>query len=125
MIRPGSFSVLERKAQKLVGGPDAPTAPPGRTVHGMLLANGRADMFLTYCTLANEALKENPSFSKVSLPDSLAVGASYGLTVLTTAPAEAYRFAMYVLSADGQRVLAKFGFFTPTFLLSTGASLPR
>jgi ABC-type molybdate transport system substrate-binding protein len=113
-IRPGSFSVLERKAQQLVGGPDAPTAPPGRTVYGMLLANGRADMFLTHCTNANDALRENPGFSKVSLPDPLAVGASYGLIVLNNASAAAYRFAMYVLSADGQRVLAKFGFFTPT-----------
>jgi ABC-type molybdate transport system substrate-binding protein len=113
-IRPGSFSVLEKKAQQLVGGPDAPAAPPGGTVYGMLLANGRTDMFLTYCTNANEALRENPGFSKISLPDPLAVGASYGLTVLNSAPVTAYRFAMYILSADGQRVLAKFGFFTPT-----------
>jgi ABC-type molybdate transport system substrate-binding protein len=65
---------------------------------------------------ANEALKENPGFSTVSLPEPLSVGASYGLTVLNTAPDAAYRFAMYVLSADGQRVLAKFGFFAPTLL---------
>ena len=119
MIRPGSFSALERKALQLVGGPDAPTTPPGRILpYGMLLTDGRADMFLTYCTNANDALRENPGFSKVSLPHPLAVGASYGLTVLNNASAAAYRFAMYVLSADGQRVLAKFGFFTPTLLLS-------
>jgi ABC-type molybdate transport system substrate-binding protein len=118
MIRPGSFSALERKALRLVGGPDAPTTPPGRSLYGMLLTAGRADMFLTYCTNAIEALKEDPSLGKVSLPDRLAVGASYGLTVSTTAPASAYRFAMYILSADGQRALAKFGFFTPTLVRS-------
>jgi molybdate transport system substrate-binding protein len=112
-IRPGSFAVLERKALQLVGGPDAPTAPPGGTVYGMLLASGRADIFLTYCTNANEALKENSAFSKVSLPQELAVGASYGLTIRTAAPPAAYQLAMYILSGDGQRTLARFGFFAP------------
>src|SRR5215510_13108306 len=57
-LRPGVFATLERKALKLVGGPDAPTAPPGRTVYGMLIADGKADIFLTYCTNAAEAKRE-------------------------------------------------------------------
>src|SRR5262245_41985596 len=51
-LRPGAFATLERKALKLVGGPDAPAAPPGGTDHGMLIADGKADIFLTYCTNA-------------------------------------------------------------------------
>jgi ABC-type molybdate transport system substrate-binding protein len=42
------------------------------------------------------------------------VGADYGLTVIANAPPDAYRFAMSILSADGQRVLAKYGFSAPT-----------
>jgi molybdenum ABC transporter molybdate-binding protein len=109
-LRPGAFATLERKALKLVGGPDAPTAPPGRTVYGMLIADGKADIFLTYCTNAAEAKRELAGAELVALPEELAVGADYGLTVIAHAQPDAYRFAMYILSSDGQRVLSKHGF---------------
>jgi molybdate transport system substrate-binding protein len=112
-LRPGAFATLERKALKLVGGPDAPTAPPERSVYGMLIADGKADLFLTYCTNAAEAKKEIGGAQIIALPEELAVGADYGLTVVSRAP-DAYRFAMYILSSDGQRVLSKHGFATPT-----------
>jgi molybdate transport system substrate-binding protein len=112
-LRPGVFAALERKALKLVGGPDAPTAPPGRTVYGMLIADGKADLFLTYCTNAAEAKNEIGEAQIIALPEELAVGADYGLTVISRAP-DAYRFAMYILSSAGQRVLSKHGFATPT-----------
>jgi ABC-type molybdate transport system substrate-binding protein len=112
-LQPGAFATLERKALKLVGGPDAPTAPPGRTVYGVLIAEGKADLFLTYCTNAIEAKKDVPGAQIIALPDELAVGADYGLTLIANAPSDAYRFAMSILSADGQRVLAKYGFSAP------------
>jgi molybdate transport system substrate-binding protein len=112
-LRPGAFPALERKALKLVGGPDAPTAPAGRTVYGMLIAEGKADLFLTYCTNAMEAKKDVAGAQIVALPEELAVGADYGLTVIANAPSDAYRFAMSILSADGQRILAKHGFSAP------------
>jgi len=112
-LRPGAFALLERKALKLVGGPDAPTAPPGRTVYGMLIAEGKADLFLTYCTNAMEAKKDVGGAQIVTLPDELAVGADYGLTVIADAPSDAYRFAMSILSADGQQILARYGFSAP------------
>jgi molybdenum ABC transporter molybdate-binding protein len=112
-LRPGAFAALERKALKLVGGPDAPTAPAGRTVYGMLIAEGKADLFLTYCTNAMEAKKDVAGAQIVALPEELAVGADYGLTVIANAPLDAYRFAMLILSADGQRILAKYGFTAP------------
>ena len=36
-----------------------------------------------------------------------------GLTVLGTASPQAYAFAMFILSTDGQRLLAKHGFAAP------------
>jgi molybdate transport system substrate-binding protein len=113
-LRPGAFATLERKALKLVGGPDAATAPAGRSVYAMLIADGKADIFLTYCTGTVEAKKELPAARIVALPDELAVGADYGLTVIADAPPDAYRLAMFILSAEGQRTLAKYGFGTPT-----------
>src|SRR5215475_1182861 len=112
-LRPGAFATLERKALKLVGGPDAPTAPTGRTVYGMLIADGKADLFLTYCTNAAEAKREIGGAQIVALPEELAVGADYGLTVIAQATPDAYRFAMYILSTDGQRLLSKHGFAAP------------
>jgi len=112
-LRPGAFATLDRKALQLVGGPSAPTAPPGHSVYAMLIAEGKADVFLTYCTNAAEAKKETAAASVVALPDEFTVGADYGLTVLAGASADAYRFAMFIL-AEGQRVLAKYGFGTPT-----------
>jgi len=106
----GTFAALEKKALQLVGGPSAPTAPPGRTVYAMLMIEGKADIFLTYCTNAAEAQKENANFQLVSLPDELAVAADYGLTVLNDSPATGYRFAMFILSAQGQRILGSYGF---------------
>lgn len=112
-LRPGASAALERKALQLTGGPNSPTAPPGRALYGMLVAEGKADLFLTYCTNAREAERQNPGQHVVALPDELAVGADYGLTVIIGAPPQAYQFAMFVLSVEAQRVLAKHGFTAP------------
>jgi molybdate transport system substrate-binding protein len=45
--------------------------------------------------------------------DEIAVAADYGLTVVTGASVNAYRFAIFILSADGQRALAAHGFVAP------------
>jgi molybdate transport system substrate-binding protein len=112
-LKPGAFAVLEKKALQLVGGPSSSTAPPGRALYGMLIAEGKADLFLSYCTNAREAREQNADQQVVALPDELAVGADYGLTVLNgTAPA-AYQLAMFILSTNGQRMLAKHGFAAP------------
>ena len=47
------------------------------------------------------------------VPAPLAVGANYGLTVLADAKPAATQFAQFVLSADGQRILARHGFDAP------------
>src|SRR5262249_37687067 len=45
--------------------------------------------------------------------DADVVGADYGLTVVGSASSQAYQFAIFVLSVDGQRILAKHGFAAP------------
>jgi molybdate transport system substrate-binding protein len=112
-IRPGAQAVLEKKALQLMGSASSAAPPPGRTVYGWHLEAGRADMFLAYCTAAREAQKQNPDLRIVALPRVLAVGADYGLTVVEGASPAAYRFAMFVLSAGAQRILAGYGFGAP------------
>jgi ABC-type molybdate transport system substrate-binding protein len=109
-IKPGARAALEAKALLLTGGPGTAQPPAGRTLYGWLLSEGRADMFLTYCTNALVATKENPGQQMVALPDNLSVGADYGMTVMNgTAPA-AKSFADYIMSEPGQIILERYGF---------------
>ena len=49
-VKTGSRKILEQKAQQLTGGPSSASGPAGRSVYGWHVAEGRADIFLTYCT---------------------------------------------------------------------------
>jgi ABC-type molybdate transport system substrate-binding protein len=112
-INPGAFAALEKKALQLTGGPSSPPAPQGRSVYGGIIGQGAADIFLTYCTNAQAAKQENPAQQIVQLPDELSVGADYGLTVVNGASPSAYKLALFILSVEGQRTLAKHGFAAP------------
>jgi molybdate transport system substrate-binding protein len=112
-VKNSSRKTLEQKAQLLTGGPSSAAGPAGRSVYGWHVAEGRADIFLTYCTGALVAQRENPGQQIVALPDALAVGADYGMTVMNDSPAAAYRFALFIVSSKGQQILAKHGFAAP------------
>jgi molybdate transport system substrate-binding protein len=112
-LKPGSFAILEKRALQLIGAPTSAVPPKGRIAYAWHIAEGRADIFLTYCTNAMAAQAEAPGQQIVQLPDPLAVGADYGMTVMADAPPNAYRFAMFILSAAGQKILAKHGFAAP------------
>jgi molybdate transport system substrate-binding protein len=109
-VRPGAGKILAGKALKLTGGPNSPPPPADRVVYGVLVARGAADIFLTYCTNALAAQKEEPQLVIVHVPDRLAVGADYGMTVMRDASPAARELAFFVLSASGQEILARHGF---------------
>jgi ABC-type molybdate transport system substrate-binding protein len=113
-LRPGAKAALEAKALKLTGAADSAKPPQGQVVYGWHLAEGRADIFLTYRTNALDARRHYPGQQIVALPDALAVSADYGLTVIDCAPAAARAFAAFIMSADGQAILAQHGFASPT-----------
>ncbi len=49
------------------------------------------------------------------LPPGLTVVADYGATALTAArPDKALKLILFILSADGQQILARYGFSAPT-----------
>jgi len=108
-IKPGAQAVLEKKALQLTGSAGSATPPAGRTVYGWHVAESRADLFLTYCTNALVAQKENPGQQIVNLPDNLVVDADYGLTVISGSSA-AQRFADFIMAPEGQKILTKHGF---------------
>jgi len=113
-IKSGARAVLENKARQLTAGPSSPQPPPGRTIYGALVTQGAADIFLTYCTGALVAQKENPGQQIVTLPDMLAVGADYGLTVMTGSSVAAHRLAEFIISPAGQKILVSYGFASGT-----------
>ncbi len=108
--RSGAATALKAKAMQLTGGPDSPAPPEGRNAYGWIMEEGQADIFLTYCTNAVLAQSEVPDLQIIAIPAELAVGADYGLTVLWDAPPEAWRLALYILSPEGQTILASYGF---------------
>src|SRR5262245_1724083 len=109
-LRPGARAILEKKALQLTGGPSSVQPPAGRNAYGWHVAEGRADIFLAYCSATREALEQNPEQRSVALPGTLMVGADYGLAVLKGASPSAQQFADYIVSSEGQRVLASYGF---------------
>ena len=96
LISPGAQAALEEKALQLVGSASSAKPPAGHTAYGWHVAEGHADIFLTYCTNAVAAQKENPGQQIVASPAILAVGADYGLTVINTAPPAAQRLADFI-----------------------------
>lgn len=112
-VRPGATALLTRKAETLTGAADSATPPAGHNVYGWHVAEGRADIFLTYRTNAMIAAAENPGQQIIALPGDLSIGADFGLTVLKGAPAAAHQLAFFILSETGQTILARHGFAAP------------
>lgn len=112
-VKRGAFKTLSTKALPLVGGPSSPPPPTDRSAYAALTANGSADIFLTYCTNAALAKKEEPTLEVIALPDKLAVAAEYGLVVMNGASAGGERFATFLTTRPGQEVLARHGLYAP------------
>jgi ABC-type molybdate transport system substrate-binding protein len=112
-LRPGARQILEKKALTLTGSPSSAAPPEGKNIYGWHIAQKHADIFLAYCTAVSEAHQQNTLQQIVTLPDNLAVGADYGLTVMRDAPPAALQFSLFILSEEGQSVLATHGFAAP------------
>jgi molybdate transport system substrate-binding protein len=108
-IHPGAQAALQAKALKLVGGLDTPPLVAGRgAVQGVFLAD-RADIMLGYCSGSQPVMREIPGLVSVALPPALTVGPAYGMVVLSDDTLAA-RFALFVMSEQGQAILQRHGF---------------
>ncbi len=113
VLRPGAYTSLDAKAQKLVGQTDSLKPPEGRLAYSWIMEQGLVDVFLTYCTNAVAAQQELRRLKVVQLPPTLQVGAAYGLTVRANAPQAAVAFGEALLAAPAQAVFSRFGFGLP------------
>ena len=105
-IRPGSYALLDQKAQKVVGGPGPTTGNPVAEA----LSAGRIDVMIGYCSGAKRLRSQVPDLQTVQMPKEIAAGPEYGLAVLKDADPRADDLALYILSPEGQQVLAQFDF---------------
>jgi molybdenum ABC transporter molybdate-binding protein len=108
--RTGAYKALAEKALQLTGGPNSSPAPAGRNVYGVLVAAGKADIFITYCTNATLASVEQPGLQIVPVPDPINISADYGVTETIGAGPLTSAFVKFLLDPDGQAILARHGF---------------
>ena len=109
-VHAGAFEQLDAKALKLTGGPDSEVAPEGRNQYGWVMQNNKADIFLTYCTNTLLAQKDVPALQIITLPNSLSVGADYGLIVMKQASPQTRNFADYLLGQEARQIFRRYGF---------------
>jgi ABC-type molybdate transport system substrate-binding protein len=105
-----SESVLDAKAQKIVGNT---VATPGQTAPDPMVAAFRSDTInvqIAYCTSAAQRKQDLPELQVVEVPASIRTGPEYGIVILKDAKAPALDLALFILSPEGQAVLAKHGF---------------
>ena len=105
-VRPGAEAVLDAKAQQLLGHPGAAPLVAGHGMAEGVFLSGRADVLIGYCSGAAALEHAVPDLVALPFPRPLDVSVPYGLIVLSDNPA-AMRFALFVLSAAGQTILAR------------------
>jgi molybdate transport system substrate-binding protein len=113
-VRPGAEKALLAKSTEIFGG--AANNAPINGVDPVVarLQDGTADVVFAYCSNRERLLPMLPDLAMTDLPPELRVGPEYGLAVLNGADAKAKDLALFILSPDGQAILAKRGFLPVT-----------
>ena len=109
-MHPGAFDALSKRAQQLFGGPNTTTTVNGRPRPLVALDEHQIDLFIYYCSGAQQIARESAAYKSISLAAELVVGPEYGLTVSHKAQTGAAEFAIYLMSPQGQATLKSFGF---------------
>ena len=118
----GATATLQAKAQELVANPSAPAVPAGaNSLVYFLDTTQTVDVFISYVTGAVQARAIDPTLQIVFLPRELSVVAQFGLTVLNGASPQGQQLADFILSPEGQRILASYGFTRPCRSPASGA----
>ena len=109
-LRPGSYKILDNKAQQIVGGPANSAPVAGKSPVVATLTAGRVDIFIGYCSGARLTQSQIPGLQFVDVPRQIANRPEFGLAVLKGADPRAADFALFMLSPEGQQIFARYGF---------------
>ena len=113
VVRPGSYQLLTEKTQTL-DVKNLPPIPPGKSPLAVFFEQGMADLFFVYCNSAAQAMQESPTLKSTAIPKELTVPVAYGITLLNRGNQVAgQQFIDFLLSAEGQAILGKWGFIAP------------
>jgi molybdate transport system substrate-binding protein len=109
-VRPGAEKTLLGKSKEIFGG-----AGNNQPVNGVdpvvaRLQDGTASVVFAYCSNRERLAAQMTDLAVTTLPEALQVGPEYGLTVLKGADAAARDLALFVMSSEGQAILARRGF---------------
>ena len=107
-VRPGAEATLIGKSLMLLGGPGTMSPQPGHSPAATIFLGDHADALLYYCSGTAATAHEVPGLVSMRVPDTLEVWPVYGLAVLSDRP-EVNRLAVFMLSEQGQAILAKGG----------------
>ncbi|SEE51805.1 ABC-type molybdate transport system, substrate-binding protein [Rhizobiales bacterium GAS191] len=119
-LRPGAFARLDAKAMQIYGGASNNGPVDGKDLAIAALASGKVDLTIGYCRSTRLRLSQLPGLVAVEIPKELSVGPEYGLALMKDASPDAVGFALFVMSTQGQDILARFGF-KPVATPSTGS----
>lgn len=112
-LRPGSYRLLDDKTVRL-DPRIIETLPPGKSALAVFFERDMADLLFAYCNSAGQAAAEAPELKVTELPPDLAVPVAYGITILAKGDrTSGRRFIDFLLSAEGQAIIAKWGFAPP------------
>jgi molybdate transport system substrate-binding protein len=109
-LRPGSYTILNKKAQQVVGGPTNNAPVGGRDPVVAAFAADHIDLFIGYCSGAKRLLSQMPQLRVAPVPRAVATGPEYGLAVLKGADPRTLDLALFMLSPAGQQIFADYGF---------------
>jgi molybdate transport system substrate-binding protein len=109
-LHPGAYAALDKKADKIVGGPTNNAPVGGGDPVAAALSSGKIDVMIGYCSGRQRLAALLPTVQFVKPPPSIATGPEYGLAVLTGAGRHAEDFALFMLSPEAQRIFARDGF---------------
>jgi molybdate transport system substrate-binding protein len=113
-LHSGAKKLLDDKAVRLIGGPDAPRVPAGQdSTSYFLLGNKQVDLMLTYCSGAQVSVRADPRLALHRFPDGVAVSASFGYTIVKGAKSQADDFGRFLQSDKAQEILLENGFRKP------------
>ncbi len=109
-LRPGSYQILDKKAQQIVGGPTNNAPVGGKDPVVAAFAAGRIDLFIGYCSGAKRLRSQMPGLQVAEVLHAIATGPEYGLAVLKGADPHAADLALFILSPEGQQIFAAHDF---------------
>jgi len=108
-LRPGSGAALQARSV-VIDTPPGSAPPKSGDADVDAIQDGRVETAIVYCSGRDRYAKLLPDAAIMQFPPELQVGPEYGLAVLKDAQPAALLLALTILSPDGQRTMAQYGF---------------